>query len=171
MYQFVQRWRLVWRRMWGDTRGCYFFMGEGPIRVEQILAGRNRHFWELSFSLNFWNTNERLDFWGSIDWRPIPLKISEAAKSCPPWTRAEPARNTKQSALTKKAFCRPSHPLELAFFSRLLKIPKPTRKHLRLLIGDRERGWINYSKHWFQTQPCFSCFFSLYLGPPSGGEQ
>ncbi len=36
-------------------------------------------------------------------------------------------------------------------------------KHLRLPIGDRERGWINYSKHWFQTQPRFSCFLSFVL--------
>ncbi len=36
-------------------------------------------------------------------------------------------------------------------------------KHLRLPIGDRERGWINYSKHWFQTQPHFSCFLFFVL--------
>ncbi len=36
-------------------------------------------------------------------------------------------------------------------------------KHLRLPIRDRERGWINYSKHWFQTQPCFSCFLFFVL--------
>ncbi len=36
-------------------------------------------------------------------------------------------------------------------------------KHLRLPIGDRERGWINYSKHWFQTQPRFFCFLFFVL--------
>jgi hypothetical protein len=91
-----------------------------------------------------------LDFWGSIDWRPIPLKIGEAAKSRPPRTRAELARNTKQSALTKRAFCRPLHPLRSAFFSRLLKrkTPSTTRnKDLRRRgdqainsSGDRSNG-------------------------------
>ncbi len=100
-----------------ETReDAIFFMCEGPIRVEQILAGRNPCFWELSPFLNFfWNTNERLDFWGPIDWRPTPLKIGEAAKSGSLQTRAEPARNTKQSALTKRAFCHPLHPLRSAF--------------------------------------------------------
>ncbi len=36
-------------------------------------------------------------------------------------------------------------------------------KHLRLPVKDRERGWINYSKHWFQTQPCFSSFLFFVL--------
>ncbi len=139
-------------------------MCEGLIRVEQILAGRNHHFWELSPFLNFfWNTNKRLDFWGSIDWRPIPLKINIAAKSHSLWTRAEPACNTKQSALTKRAFCRPSHPLGLAFLVDFSKSPNPPWKHLRLPIRDWERGWINYSKHWFQTQSCFSCFLFFVL--------
>ncbi len=39
-------------------------------------------------------------------------------------------------------------------------------KHFRLPIGDQERGWINYSKHWFQTHPCFSCFLFFVLRTP-----
>ncbi len=171
MYQFFQQRRLIWRRMWGDTRGCYFFMCEGPIRVEQILAGCNRRFWELSFSLNFLEYKRAVGFLGFDRLETDTPKNGKAAKSHPPWTRAEPARNTKQSALTKRAFCRPLHPLGLAFFSRLLKIPKPTRNILDCRSGIWRGDWSIILNIDSKPNLASLVFFSLYLGPPSGDEQ
>jgi hypothetical protein len=53
--------------------------------------------------------------------------------------RAERACNTKQSALTKREFCRPSDPLGSAFFSRLLKrkTPSTTRDDNLRRRGDQ----------------------------------
>ena len=58
--------------------------------------------------------------------------------------KLERARTRKQNGPTcshKRAFRRPIASSQWGLFSvEFLKIPKPTLKHLRLPIGDRERG-------------------------------
>ncbi len=139
-------------------------MCEGPIRVEQILAGRNRRFWELSFFLIFFGIQTSgWIFGGSIDWRPIPL-ISAKPPNLVHFEQEQSRHATQSNLLSQKEhFAAPCILLDRHFLVDFKKSPNPPWKHLRLQIRDRERGWINYSKHWFQTQPCFSCFLFFVL--------
>jgi hypothetical protein len=53
------------------------------------------------------------------------------------------------------------------FLDIFLKSPNPPRKHLRLPIGDWERGWINYSNIDSKPNLLFFVLF-LYLDKPRG---